>query len=117
LFHFFVTGLLADESCRINRSVVELALSASTDYPTNAGGPFSNEIALAKSLFEAELASEEGWEDQGIREDVQLMYKRDPLDAYAVPTVKGECIVEGVTPAEVGYFLTPSIQSRALMRA
>lgn len=54
-------------------------------YPTEG---HADEVSAAKALFEAELASDEGWEDMGEREGVQLFRKLDPEDAYAVPLVK-----------------------------
>lgn len=80
---------------------------ASPLYPTaEPGGPYASELATAKSIFEAALIETEGWEDQGIREEVQLYKKVDLEDPYAVPTVKGECVVEGVTAAEVSSRLS-----------
>ena len=65
-------------------------------------GPYTAELDTAFKLFKDELASAEGWEDQGEQNGVQLYSKPDPEDAYAVPTVKGESIVPDVTSDEVG---------------
>ncbi|GAA5907982.1 START domain-containing protein [Sporobolomyces salmoneus] len=69
---------------------------AVSDYPnTNA---HATELEEAKALFEKELSSpEDEWEDQGEREGVKLWKKVDPDNPYAVPTVKGETLVENVT--------------------
>ncbi|GAA5855377.1 hypothetical protein JCM5353_001746, partial [Sporobolomyces roseus] len=65
-------------------------------YPDTSA--HSNELEAAKQLFEKELASpDDDWEDQGEREGVKLLKKTDPENPYAVPTVKGETVVEGVT--------------------
>ncbi|GAA5870478.1 hypothetical protein JCM16303_002019 [Sporobolomyces ruberrimus] len=69
---------------------------AASDYPNTFA--HSKKLEEAKELFEKELASPESeWEDQGEREGVRLWKKVDPENPYAVPTVKGETIVEGVT--------------------
>ena len=49
---------------------------AVSDYPTE--GPHAALVETAKALFLAELASNEGWEDHGEREGVQLYKKPDP---------------------------------------
>ncbi|GAA6018253.1 hypothetical protein JCM11491_005123 [Sporobolomyces phaffii] len=73
-------------------SVERPSLPAVSDYPNNSA--HSHELEEAKQLFEQELASPESeWEDQGERDGVKL-WKKNP---YAVPTVKGEAVVEGVT--------------------
>ncbi|GAA5838101.1 hypothetical protein JCM3766R1_004200 [Sporobolomyces carnicolor] len=65
-------------------------------YPDTAA--HADELVEAKALFEQEIASPESeWEDQGEREGVKLWKKVDPDNPYAVPTVKGETVVEGVT--------------------
>ncbi|GAA5969661.1 hypothetical protein JCM21900_000799 [Sporobolomyces salmonicolor] len=78
-------------------SVHHPALPAVPDYPTDA--PHAQELEAARQLFERELASpEEEWEDQGEREGVHLWRKADPnVCLHAVPTVKGETVVQGVT--------------------
>lgn len=64
-------------------------------------GPHTAALEQAEKLFRAELASNDGYEDQGESDGVQLWRKPDPEDAYAAPTVKGEAIVQGATPDEV----------------
>ncbi|BGP44728.1 hypothetical protein JCM10450v2_000542 [Rhodotorula kratochvilovae] len=72
------------------------ALPAVFDYPTQSS--HAGELDAAHKLFLEELASPEAdWEDQGERDGVQLWSKKDPEDPYAVPTVKGETVVEGVS--------------------
>lgn len=57
-------------------SIVEPAQPAVASYPVEGAAA---EIAAARALFDAELASGEGYEDQGEREGVQLYRKNDPL--------------------------------------
>ncbi|GAA5965486.1 hypothetical protein JCM3765_003301 [Sporobolomyces pararoseus] len=69
---------------------------AVSDYPNTSA--HAQELETAKQLFEKELGSPESeWEDQGEREGVKLWKKIDPENPYAVPTVKGETVVEGVS--------------------
>ncbi|GAA6047150.1 hypothetical protein JCM3770_006924 [Rhodotorula araucariae] len=77
-------------------AVIHPALPAVFDYPTQSS--HAGELETAHSLFLKELASPEAdWEDQGERDGVHLWSKKDPEDPYAVPTVKGETVVEGVS--------------------
>ena len=57
-------------------SIVEPSQPAVASYPAEGA---KSEIAAARTLFDAELVSVEGWEDQGEREGVQLYRKADPL--------------------------------------
>ncbi|GAA6004308.1 hypothetical protein JCM10207_000661 [Rhodosporidiobolus poonsookiae] len=66
------------------------------DYPTE--GPHTAALATAQETLLKELASPDSeWESQGERDGVKLWKKTDAADPNAVPTVKGECLVEGVT--------------------
>ncbi|GAA5922688.1 START domain-containing protein [Sporobolomyces koalae] len=77
-------------------SIERPARPAVANYPTEDA--HAEELQRAKELFEKELASpQEEWEDQGEREGVQLWKKVDPENPYAVPTVKGETVVEGIS--------------------
>lgn len=78
-------------------------------------GPHTAELETAYALFREELASTEGWIDQGETNGVQIYSKPDPevsapiliasctreltphalQDAYGVPTVKGEALITG----------------------
>ncbi|SGY31314.1 BQ5605_C002g01221 [Microbotryum silenes-dioicae] len=76
-------------------TIEETVQPAVSDYPTDS--PFEAELEAAHKLFLEELASTEGWEDFGETNEVQLHRKADPDDAYAVPTVRGECVVKDCT--------------------
>jgi hypothetical protein len=85
-------------------------------------GPHTVELEAAYALFKEELASTEGWIDQGETNGVQIYSKPDPevslplrnlyevridpsrlvpapcarqQDSYGIPTVKGEAILAG----------------------
>ncbi|KAL8283747.1 hypothetical protein RQP46_005542 [Phenoliferia psychrophenolica] len=75
-------------------SIAHPEFPAVADYPTEGQADVVNK---ALALFQEELASSEGWEDQGEREGVQLYKKPDAENPYGVPTVKGECLVENCT--------------------
>lgn len=69
-------------------SVAQPDYPAVSDYPT--AGPHAALLDAGHALFLAELASNEGWEDAGEREEVQLYRKADPTvstDASEVPRV------------------------------
>ncbi|EPQ31882.1 uncharacterized protein PFL1_00081 [Pseudozyma flocculosa PF-1] len=58
---------------------------------------------LDKALkqFQTENDPASNWEDAGEKEGVKLYRKTNPENAYDVPTVKGETIVENATPFQV----------------
>jgi len=69
------------------------------DYPTDA---HAAEIDRARKYIEDALAGNgDDWQDQGERDDVKLSRRLNPADPYAVPTVKGETLVEGATTDEL----------------
>lgn len=72
---------------------------AVSNYPDEKA--FADELARAQQFYEAELTSSDGWEFAGERDGVRLDKKMDPSDAYAVPTVRGTCIVENATTEQV----------------
>ncbi|GAA6036630.1 hypothetical protein JCM8097_001261 [Rhodosporidiobolus ruineniae] len=93
--------------------VAQPALPAVPDYPTP--GPHAQEVEQAHQLFRTELErKEDEWDYQGEREEIKLWQRTDPNDPDAVPTVKGECVVEGV-PSEA--FLSGVIQLPGMRKA
>ena len=81
-------------------------MSAEPDQPAVADYPradaHSAEIDRARKYIEDALAGTgDDWQDQGERDDVKLSRRLNPSDPYAVPTVKGETLVEGATTDEL----------------
>jgi hypothetical protein len=72
---------------------------AIANYPDESS--FADELAAAKAFFESELTSSEGWETAGERDGVSLDRKADAVDPYAVPIVRGTCLVENATTEQV----------------
>ncbi|GAA5821901.1 hypothetical protein JCM10212_002452 [Sporobolomyces blumeae] len=92
-------------------SIERPALPAVPSYPDDSA--HAAELEAARELMERELASpNDEWEDQGEREGVQLWKKVDPENPYAVPTVKGETVVENATTDSLlgGTILLPGMR-------
>ncbi|CEH13999.1 STEROIDOGENIC ACUTE REGULATORY PROTEIN (STAR) [Ceraceosorus bombacis] len=65
------------------------------------------------TLLLSELRASSEWEDAGEREEVKLTKIVDPADPYAVPTTRGETIVENATPAKVlAALMLPGIRKK-----
>lgn len=82
-------------------AIVEPEFPAGSPPKAPSEGPHVAALEKAHEEFRAELASNEGYEDQGESDGVQLWRKPDPSDPYAASTVKGEAIVQNATPDQV----------------
>jgi hypothetical protein len=73
-------------------------LPAVPDYPTD--GPHAAALETAHGIFLDELASVEGWEDEGERDGVQLYKKPDPNVRFSVAhwNGRGTRAQRGVAP-------------------
>lgn len=84
-------------------TIIEPEFPAGSPPRAPSDGPHIAALEKAHELFRAELASNEGYEDQGESDGVQLWRKPDPEDPYAASTVKGEAIVQNATPDQVSF--------------
>ena len=82
-------------------SIIEPEFPAGNPPNAPSDGPHVSALEKAYELFRTELASNDGYEDQGESDGVQLWRKPDPEDPYAASTVKGEAIVQNATPDQV----------------
>ncbi|CAD6583108.1 MAG: p24 complex component [Cyphobasidiales sp. Tagirdzhanova-0007] len=66
-------------------------------YTPNTSNPYSAEVQRAKEIFFAEVDNQEGWEDQGEKDDVKLEKKAGQASGSGMPMVRGTCIIENAT--------------------